>query len=65
MVRGVMGEAEEVAGIELEVPFQVLPLAAGVPPVAGQWEGSVKVGDAAAVGTCQQGEGLGMASVFL
>lgn len=59
--RGV-GEAEEVAGLETDVPLEVLPVFPGVPPVTGKRERTAPVGDATAVGAGEEREGDGMGS---
>lgn len=56
--RGV-GEAEKVAGFEVDVPLKVLPGGGGIPPSAGQGEGTAEPGDTAAVGAGEEGEGMG------
>jgi hypothetical protein len=62
-VGGGVGEAEEVVGFELDVPFELLPGIGGAPPVAGDGEGAVEVGDATAVGAGEEGEGLRVATM--
>ena len=60
-----VGEAKQVAGSELEVPFQVLPLLVGIPPFTGEWKRAVEVGDLSSVRTGQQGQRVWVASPFL
>jgi len=63
-VGGGVGEAEELVGFELDVPFEVLPGIGGAPPVSGEGKGTVMLEDASAMGAAEQGEGVGVTALW-
>lgn len=63
VVGGGVGETEEVAGVELDVPFELLPAFGRTPPVAGQGEGAVEVEDPAAMRAGENGKRVGVTAM--